>query len=170
LGSEPPQIVKAFVAVTDNDWFDFLSRHPDLEEVNFWTPSGKPLARFTPGQPVLFKLHAPINYIVGGGFFATFSLLPSSMAWDTFGEMNGAPTIREMRRRIERYRRVSENPREDYQVGCTIPRLLQHAPAMCACHACPLSAYAERGTGGEAVYAERGTGGEGASAVPLARA
>jgi putative restriction endonuclease len=112
--------MKAFIAVTDNDWFDFLSRRPDLDEVNFWTPSGKPLANLGLGQPVLFKLHAPHNYIAGGGFFATFSALPTSMAWETFGETNGAPTLLDMRRRIERYRRVPEDLREDYQVGCTI--------------------------------------------------
>jgi len=112
--------VRAFVAVTDNDWFDFLSRRPDLDEVNFWTPSGKPLAHMSLGQPILFKLHAPHNYIAGGGFFSTFSVLPASIAWETFGEMNGAPTMPEMRRRIERHRRVAADPRQDYDVGCTI--------------------------------------------------
>lgn len=36
--------MKAFVAVTDNDWFEFLGSQPELDEVNFWTPSGRPLA------------------------------------------------------------------------------------------------------------------------------
>jgi putative restriction endonuclease len=112
--------VKAFVAVTDNDWLRFLSTRPDIEEVNFWTPSGRSLMNFTPGAPVLFKLHAPFNDIVGGGFFATFSVLPASIAWDAFGEKNGAATLSEMRRRIEHYRRVDSDPRDDYNVGCTI--------------------------------------------------
>ena len=71
--------MNAFLAVTDNDWFEFLSRQPDLDEVNFWTPSGRRLANLRAGQPVLFKLHAPLNYVVGGGFFAHFSLLPVSL-------------------------------------------------------------------------------------------
>ena len=40
-------------------------------------------------EPFLFKLHAPENYIVGGGFFATSSLLPASLAWQAFGVKNG---------------------------------------------------------------------------------
>ena len=33
------------------------------------------------GQPFPFKLHHPENAIVGGGFFATYSPLPVSLAW-----------------------------------------------------------------------------------------
>jgi HNH endonuclease len=112
--------VKAFVAVTDNDWFEFLASQRDLDEVNFWTPSGRPLAPFEVGEPVLFKLHAPLNVIAGGGFFAHFSVLPVSLAWETFGVKNGARDYGEMRSRIEYYRRIPPNPREDYQVGCVI--------------------------------------------------
>ena len=32
--------MKCFVGVTDGGWYRFLSRRPDLEEVNFWQPSG----------------------------------------------------------------------------------------------------------------------------------
>lgn len=112
--------MKAFLAVTDNDWFDYLSRQPDLDEVNFWTPSGKPLAKFSLGQPVLFKLHAPLNYVVGGGFWAHFSQLHTSLAWDTFEEKNGAASPEQMRARIEKYRRVRANPLADYEIGCEI--------------------------------------------------
>jgi putative restriction endonuclease len=112
--------MKLFVAVTDNDWFQFLASRPALDEVNFWTPSGKRLAQLSPGQPVLFKLHHPEPYIAGGGFFATFSVLPISIAWETFGEKNGAATLQEMRTLIERRRHHSALPHEDYDIGCTI--------------------------------------------------
>lgn len=113
-------MIKAFVAVTDNDWFSFLAARPELDEVNFWTPSGRPLAQFAPGQPVLFKLHAPLNFIAGGGFFAHFSVLPGSLAWDAFGEKNGAATFGQMRDRIAKYRRSPVDPHRDYNVGCVI--------------------------------------------------
>ena len=112
--------VKAFVAVTDNDWFEFLASQQGLDEVNFWTPSGKPLAPFQIGEPVLFKLHAPLNFIAGGGFFAHFSVVPVSLAWDAFGAKNGARDFVEMRARIEHYRTLPPNPRDDYQIGCVI--------------------------------------------------
>ena len=112
--------MKLFVAVTDNDWYRFLASQPPLDEVNFWTPGGKPLANLAPGQPVLFKLHYPEHFIAGGGFFATFSVLPLSMAWETFGQKNGAATLDRMRRLIERRRTAAPDPREDYFIGCTI--------------------------------------------------
>ena len=113
--------MKAFVAVTDNEWFEFLRGRPGLTEVNFWQPSGSTTFRaLEPGQPFLFKLHYPQNAIVGGGFFATFSLLPVSLAWDTFGIQNGARTLVEMRHRVEHYRDTAPTLHEDYQVGCII--------------------------------------------------
>ena len=63
--------MKEFVGVTDNDWFAFLSQQPGIDEVNFWQPGGTGrFRRLNPGEPFLFKLHAPYNFIVGGGFFA----------------------------------------------------------------------------------------------------
>jgi putative restriction endonuclease len=113
--------VRAFVAVTDKDWYQFLAGRPDLDEVNFWQPGGNRVFRaLSPGEPFLFKLHYPDNAIVGGGFFAHPSLVEASLAWDAFREKNGAPSYPEMRRRIERYRRAPTDPRATYQIGCII--------------------------------------------------
>jgi len=109
---------KAFVGVTDRDWYEFLSSRPDLPEVNFWQPGGR--MRFkalAPGDLFLFKLHSPNNYIVGGGFFAASSLLPLSLAWDTFGAMNGVASLAEMRNRVAKFRSVRARPNEDFTIG-----------------------------------------------------
>jgi putative restriction endonuclease len=109
---------RAFVGVTDHDWYEFLSSRPELAEVNFWQPGGS--TRFkalAPGELFLFKLHSPNNYVVGGGFFAASSLLPVSLAWETFGPMNGVGSLAVMRRRIEKYRRRPGKPGEDYIIG-----------------------------------------------------
>lgn len=109
---------KAFIGVTDLDWYEFLSSRPDLTEVNFWQPGGRIRFRaLERGDLFLFKLHAPNNYIVGGGFFETSSLLPVSIAWDTFGAMNGVGSFTEMRRRIEKLRRKPTKQSEDYSIG-----------------------------------------------------
>lgn len=112
--------MKALIAVTDRDWFEFLrERKPD--EVNFWQPTGGTEFRaLQPGQPLLFKLHAPHNFVVGGGFFAHFSRIPVSLAWEAFGEKNGATTFAAMRARIEKYRGLPPDPKEDYVIGCII--------------------------------------------------
>ena len=56
--------------------------------------------------------------IVGGGIFAHASLLPVSLAWESFEIGNGATSLIEMRRRVEKYRRHPAQPHEDYQIGC----------------------------------------------------
>jgi len=113
--------MRAYVGITDRDWYRFLRDRPELPEVNFWQPGGgRGFRALALGEPFLFKLHAPQNYIVGGGFFAHFSRLPVSMAWKTFGEMNGAGTYLEMRRRIEKHRPEESQPFEDYEIGCII--------------------------------------------------
>ena len=90
-----------------------------MDEVNFWRPS--PTASFKaldPGELLLFKLHSPDNFIVGGGFFTKFQQLPVNMAWDAFGVANGVSSLIEMRQRIAFYRRSPMSPMENPTIGC----------------------------------------------------
>lgn len=112
--------IKLVVAVTDNDWFSLLRSQPLVKEVNFWAPSDKSFRALQPGELFLFKLHAPINKIVGGGIFAYATSLPLSLAWESFDIGNGATTLNEMRRRIAKYRRASADDRSDFPIGCRI--------------------------------------------------
>jgi len=113
--------VRFYVGITDDDWFTYLSASGTADEVNFWQPSGGQQFRVLhPGEPFLFKLHSPKNYIVGGGFFSHFTILPVSFAWSAFTIKNGAQNEKEMRARIARYRRVSPTPFEDYEIGCIL--------------------------------------------------
>ena len=112
--------MQSFIGVTDFDWYRQLSARTDLDEVNFWKPGGRATFRaLTPGGLFLFKLHAPHNAIVGGGFFGHFSKVPVSLAWDVFGAKNGVRDLGEFRRRIEQYRRGTDG-REDYTIGCIL--------------------------------------------------
>lgn len=115
-------MVKLFVAITDRSWFDMLSAsRPD--EVNFWQPSGATEFRaLAPGELLLFKLHAPEDYIVGGGVFSHASNVQLSVAWEAFGAKNGVASLAEMRERIACYRRDPPilNPRVDPVIGCRI--------------------------------------------------
>ena len=87
--------MRFFVGITDRDWFDFLSRLDGLDEVNFWQPSGQQQFRALQiAEPFLFKLHSPNDYVLGGGFFSHFTILPASIVWQAFGEKNGARTVR----------------------------------------------------------------------------
>jgi len=113
--------MRFFLAVTDDDWFSYLSAGVAPDEVNFWQPSGNvQFKALQPGEPFLFKLHTPNDYIVGGGFFGHFSILPVSLAWEAFGQKNGARTIHEMRDQVEHYRESVPSPGEDYNIGCIL--------------------------------------------------
>ncbi|MGD1996807.1 MAG: HNH endonuclease [Anaerolineae bacterium] len=108
-----------YVGVTDNDWFRFLAqRQPD--EVNFWRPGGGSFRAIQPWEPLLFKLHSPYDYIVGGGFFVTYSRLPLSVAWEAFGPKNGAPNFRTFYEQIRQYREPRGTMRPDPDIGCIV--------------------------------------------------
>ena len=109
--------MKLFVGVTNNEWFRFLSeRKPD--EVNFWRPRSQSEFRvLKPGDIFLFKLHSPLDFIVGGGVFVRHTFLPLPLAWQAFGEKNGVPDIETFERRILEHRDQTEL---GLQLGCTI--------------------------------------------------
>ncbi len=116
-------MVRLFVGVTDRTWFEKLGASDPHDEVNFWQPSGSTQFRaLQPGELFLFKLHAPDNFIVGGGVFSHSSIVPMSLAWEAFGEKNGTGTLAEMRARIAKYRKDPAilDPRRDPPVGCRI--------------------------------------------------
>jgi len=119
---EAGRVVSLFVAITDRRWFDrLLQERP--EEVNFWQPSGtRNFRAVSVGELFLFKLHAPNDYIVGGGVFSHGSNVPLSLAWEAFGVKNGVTSLAEMRRRIAHYRRDDAllDPRVDPVIGCRI--------------------------------------------------
>ena len=115
--------VKAYVGVTDSDWYRFLAARPELREVNFWRPGGGQAFRaLQAGEPFFFKTHYPHNRIVGGGFFSGFVALRLSEAWELLGSANGAASMEEMRSRIGRYRRVPIAPGENPEIGCVFIR------------------------------------------------
>jgi putative restriction endonuclease len=112
--------MKIYVGITDNDWYNFLAKErPD--EVNFWTPNGNRAFRaLEPNELFLFKLHSPLNYIVGGGFFVRHTLLPLSLAWEAFEQKNGTPDYLSFRNAICKYRKSDYRTDPDPEIGCII--------------------------------------------------
>lgn len=115
--------VRAYVGVTDGDWFRFLAAR-GLNEVNFWQPSGgRGFQALQRGELFLFKTHyrdRASNKIVGGGFYLDHVVLTLREAWRFFGEANGASTIEEMATRIAGYRHEPIALGEDPKIGCLI--------------------------------------------------
>lgn len=111
--------MKIWVGVTDGNWFEFLrARRPD--EVNFWQPSGtRQFKLLQSGEPFLFKLHSPRNFIVGGGFFVRYTAIQCTVAWRAFAEKNGVADFTSFLARIYKYRRAEANDLDPI-VGCNI--------------------------------------------------
>jgi putative restriction endonuclease len=114
------EVLKMYVGITDYDWFKTL-KQANCDEVNFWKPGGKTnFKALDEGDLFLFKLHSPQDYIVGGGFFLKFSILPSSLAWEAFEIANGAMSLLELNNRIYKYRKTNILMDPDPQIGCII--------------------------------------------------
>ena len=61
--------MRLWVGITDYEWFKLHESKESVEEVNFWRPSSQQVFNVLEwGEPFLFKLHAPRNFIVGGAF------------------------------------------------------------------------------------------------------
>lgn len=119
--SQSESQMNLYVGITDYDWYQKLSAIKNNDEVNFWQPGGKRLFQvLKPGEMFLFKLHAPLNAIVGGGFFTHSTILPFSSVWDSFGEKNGVESLEEMRQRTRKYRKQDSRDLFDYQIGCIL--------------------------------------------------
>ena len=116
------QSVSGWVAPTHRDWFAFLSRQRRWREVNFWRPSDTHGFHGQPGAPFFFKLTAPHSKIAGFGFVAKFSRLPEWLAWECFGEANGAPSLEVLRARLESIRKRSalKGTSTLKQIGCIV--------------------------------------------------
>ncbi len=110
-----------YVGNTDYRWFSFL-RERSLDEVNFWQPrGGRGFRVIPPGGPFFFKLKSPHNVIGGFGFFAHHSILPAWLAWETFGEGNGAANFQTMLGNIGRLRRDTGGGRPgNFDIGCIV--------------------------------------------------
>jgi len=90
-------------------------------EVNFWKPGGNTnFKALDEGDLFLFKLHSPRDFIVGGGIFLKFSILPSSLAWEAFGIANGARSLIELNNRVYKYKKTNRLSDPDPQIGCII--------------------------------------------------
>jgi putative restriction endonuclease len=121
--------VKAYVGVTDIDWYNYLSSRPSIREANFWRPYGSRTFKvLVPGEPFIFKTKSPLNQIVGGAIFEGFVSLSISRAWEFFGEGNGVASPDALTERIRRITGESLDEIGDREIGCVLLRDLLFFP------------------------------------------
>lgn len=114
--------MNGYAAITDFEWYSFLRSRLQWEEVNFWQPSAHGLLDPPAGMPFFFKLRSEHGSpIVGFGHFSWRTRLAAWMAWDTFGEANGAPDRSSMLTRIARLRKDRQiDLTGKYEIGCLV--------------------------------------------------
>ncbi|MCE5193087.1 HNH endonuclease [bacterium] len=112
-------MLSAYLGITDNSWFDHLRRNQITDEVNFWVPSAPARRHVEPGSLWLFKLHSPLDFIVGAGVFMHYSVLPLQLAWDVFGIRNGVPTLDAFRKAIMWHKQPGTDS-WNTDVGCAV--------------------------------------------------
>ena len=112
--------MRFYVGITDESWFRQLKGQDNNENINFWKPGAATAFKvLQEGDLFLFKLHHPNDYIVGGGFFVKYSVLPTFLAWDVFGVRNGTHTLAELYERIRKYRGRKDES-ELMNIGCIV--------------------------------------------------
>ena len=122
-------LVKAYVAVTDIDWYHYLSSRPTIHEVNFWRPYGsRPFKVLQSGEPFIFKAKAPLNKIVGGAIYEGFVSLNISRAWEFFGEGNGVASTEALTQRVRSITGERLDEIGDREIGCVLLRDLWFLP------------------------------------------
>ena len=112
--------MRAFVAVTNPEWYRFLSdpTRSGIPVVNFWKPGGGSFRALNDGEYFVFKAKAPINRVVGDGRYCGYVTMPVSHAWAQFGEANGAVSLAELRRLIGGDKPIA--PGDDPVIGCIL--------------------------------------------------
>ncbi len=111
--------MQGYVAVTDDGWYEHLSRRGFWSEVNFWRPSARAGFRGAAGTPFFFKLKHPHNAVCGFGQVNRYVPLPEWLAWECFGEGNGAPSYGAMKARLQKIR-ARRSSSDTGGIGCIV--------------------------------------------------
>jgi putative restriction endonuclease len=117
--------LRAYVGITDHEWYAFLRARPHIGEINFWRPGseGSRFAVISSGEPFLFKTHTRHgSLLVGGAFLSGYERMRVSQAWALFGEGNGAASLRQMKATISKYRKQPIGEADDPYIGCVMLR------------------------------------------------
>lgn len=113
----------SFIGLTVPGWYTYLSSLTRVDEVNFWQPhGGMKLRALERGDLFFFKLRAPYRAIAGFGFFERYECMPAWLAWECFGQMNGAPDFETMIGQLLALRSESgpQYSSGEFEIGCII--------------------------------------------------
>ena len=111
------------IALTDTDWFRFLSALTPQRQVNFWTPTPWNLKRLRRGDRFYFMLKAPYRLIGGFGHFVKYENMKASEAWRRYGTRNGVPNLDALVNKAGKYakrRSVAFTSDPNPLIGCII--------------------------------------------------
>ena len=111
--------MQGYVTPTHYGWYQHLSQKRFWGEVNFWRPSPHHGFKGDPGTPFFFKLKSPHNAVCGFGQVNRFDRLPEWLAWECFGEANGASSFGVMEDRLRAIRKTNQSMNAG-RIGCIL--------------------------------------------------
>ena len=112
--------MRYWVGVTDDAWATYLRSIEVADEVNFWQPGGIRPITLRPGDLWVFKRHVRNGgQVIGGGYFAHWTTVTPTLAWEAFGDRNGAPTYSQFLRLVSAYRSQAFDPLTA-QIGASV--------------------------------------------------
>jgi putative restriction endonuclease len=108
------------IAITDQNWFEFLRQKKIDGTINFWTPSPWKMNRLTYGDGFYFLLKSPIRKIAGGGCFYEYREMNIQEAWDRYGIGNGCEKFPSLKQAIREYTKSTVLGQNllNHKIGC----------------------------------------------------
>jgi len=86
-----------YIGMTNARWAGMLQGKGFVDQVNFWSPTPKPLLKDITWHHLFFYAHPggrKNRFIVGYGIVKEFLTGSVASAWERFQEKNGAPNLR----------------------------------------------------------------------------
>ena len=112
-------MLRGAIALTDQDWFEFLRREAFSEAINFWTPTPWRIRQLIRGDRFCFFLKQPHRKISGGGTFVKYSEMTIQRAWERYGIGNGCENIDALKGKIKNFLgRPLTIQLMDHKIGC----------------------------------------------------
>ena len=108
------------VAITDQQWFEFLRKNKPKDIINFWTPSPWGVKGLSCGDGFYFLLKSPIRKIAGGGCFYRYQEMTIEDAWKRYNVRNGCENLSWLKEKIKEYKRntLLGSQLLNYKIGC----------------------------------------------------
>lgn len=114
--------IAGYIAVTAQEWFDYLEKHKTKDCVNFWRKNTKDFKCIDVGQPFFFLVKNEKGVkgerkVLGYGLFKDYEVLKIDEAWNKYKYNNGVKSKDDFKNRMKE---LFGYDNENNKIGCII--------------------------------------------------